>query len=129
MRFLKYPVILSLLVFGACASTQNGNSNFTRRNRDSISTAEIRANSAANAYDLIHNLRPHWLRGRGTRSIKNEQASFPYVYVNESRHGDIQSLRNLATENITEIQFLNPGDATNRFGLGHASGAILITMY
>ncbi|MFQ5769479.1 MAG: hypothetical protein ACE5HX_03015 [bacterium] len=127
MRLLTVITIVGVMGMLACSTTKATHANKKHYSRDHIYSADIQNNSASNAYDLIKNLRPQWLRARGTKSIKYEQASFPLVYVNESRLGSVNALTTISTEQITEIEFLNSGDATIRFGLNHASGAILIT--
>ncbi|MFQ5865845.1 MAG: hypothetical protein ACE5IW_11510 [bacterium] len=128
MRLLTAVTILCALGLLACSTTKESKSKKSRYSRDYIYSEEIQTSTATNAYHLIKNLRPHWLWGRGTKSIRYEEASYPVIYVNESRHGDIDSLSTIPITNIKEIQFLNSGDATNRFGIDHASGAILITL-
>ncbi|MDQ7052280.1 MAG: hypothetical protein Q9P14_05110 [candidate division KSB1 bacterium] len=129
MSFFKLSLIFVLLALCACAAPRNGEQATGGRDRNLISLAEIQSSHASNAYDLIRELRPHWLRGRGQKSIKFASVAYPVVYVNGNRHGSVQSLYNLTTDNITEIQFLDPGDATVRFGANHPSGAILVTMF
>ncbi|MFQ5752767.1 MAG: hypothetical protein ACE5HI_12290 [bacterium] len=129
MRVFYVLTILYAITMLACSTTKGTYTKKNHSSRDYISAEEIRNSSATNVYDLIRSLRPNWLRGRGAKSISNKEASYPVVYVNESKHGDINSLSSISVENITAIQFLNSSDATNRFGLDHASGAILITIF
>ena len=112
----------------ACSATK-GTSGKKSYSRDLITHEEIQGKMAPSAYELIRSLRPHWLRSRGAKSLKYEaKASYPTVYVNDSHYGDLNSLSGIAIRNISAIQYLNSGDATTRFGLDHAGGAILITM-
>jgi hypothetical protein len=113
----------------ACSAT-NGTSGKKSHSRDLITQEEIQEDAAPNAYELIRRLRPHWLRSRGAKSLKfAAESSHPVVYVNESHYGDIDSLSRIAIRNITAIKYLNSGEATTRFGLDHAGGAILITIF
>ncbi|MFQ5865846.1 MAG: hypothetical protein ACE5IW_11515 [bacterium] len=128
MRLLTIFTILCAMALLGCSTTRETHAKKTRHSRDYISSEEIQKSTASNAYDLIRNLRPHWLWGRGAKSIHYEEAPYPVIYVNESREGDINSLSTISTEYITEIRFLSSGDATIRFGLNHAGGAILITI-
>jgi hypothetical protein len=57
------------------------------------------------------------------------ETAFPVVYVNGTRHGTIESLYTITVHNITEIRFLTSSEASNRLGLNHPSGAIMITMF
>ena len=126
MRFITFISLLIVVAFTACATT---NSKTTHSRHDMIQLEQIREQLASDAYDLIRKLRPNWLRSRGQRSIHfNNTASSPTVYVNDGKHGDIDSLREIQAEHIKEIRFLNAGEAASRFGLNHAGGAILISI-
>jgi hypothetical protein len=48
------------------------------------------------------------------------------VYVDRHRYGRIQTLRDIPVVSIEEIRFLNVGEATSEFGMGHPHGAIQI---
>lgn len=117
------------MVLLACVSTTDRTYSVTSHDRrNTILLEEITNSHATDAYDLIRNLRPLWLRGRGRKSIFNEGVSYPTVYVDGGRHGGIESLATTPVEDIAQIQFLDSGDATLRFGVNHPSGAILITL-
>lgn len=129
MRLLTVATISSALALFACSTTKETSAQKTPSSRDYISAEEIKTSAATDAYDLIKSLRPHWLQGRGAKSIKYAEAAYPVVYVNDSRHGTIESLHSISVHNITEIRFLGSGEASNRLGLNHPSGAILISMF
>ncbi|RME00407.1 MAG: hypothetical protein D6814_03585 [Calditrichaeota bacterium] len=129
---MKYFVLGSfLLLIGAfsCSTADQSGAGVGRSSRDVITLSEIKNTSAANAFDLIRQLRPHWLRGRGQKSILIKEASFPVVYVNGSQYGDINSLETISSDNITEIEFLRPSEVGTHFGMNHPGGAILITIF
>lgn len=114
--------LLAALIAGCAStgqSTQNGN-------RDLITSEEVAeaSNSTNTAYALVQRLRPHWLRKRGRHSIENP--GYIRVYVDGSRYGTPQDLRNLNVENVASLRFLNAAQATNRYGTGHDHGAILV---
>ena len=48
------------------------------------------------------------------------------VYVDRQRYGRIHTLRDIPVASIEEIRFLNVGEATSEFGMGHPHGAIQI---
>lgn len=127
---MRKNIFLLLIVVGfySCASTSNSNI-IARRDRNYIYEEEIVTDTSTNAYDLISKLRPQWLRGRGQKSRYNTAASYPMVYVNGSRLGAIDQLTTIPAENITMVQYLNMSDATIRFGMNHAGGAILVTVF
>jgi hypothetical protein len=98
------------------------------RGRDFITRDEILEETPGSAYDMVQRLRPTWLRVRNQASSITQEIDSTMVYVNGSRRGNIEELRAISSEEILEIQFMDPGDATLRYGTGHAAGAILVTM-
>lgn len=110
-----------------------------RTDQNRIAQAEIEASSASNAFELVRGLRPGWLRTRGIRSLRADTTrraeaftSLPrqgdiWVYVDGVRLGNQDSLRQVSTDEIIALQFLDAPQATTRFGTGHTHGAILIT--
>jgi hypothetical protein len=127
MMQLLTLISTSILLFAlGCATFKDGQSGKGHSSRDIISLSEIQMMGSNNAYQLIRTLRPHWLRSRGRKSILFDEVSYPVVYIDEYKHGSIESLAEIPVEHISEIRFLNAGDATIRFGFDHPSGAILV---
>lgn len=129
MRVLTITAVLSTIGLFACSTSREAYTVKPGRSRSHIYHSEIQKSSATNAFDLIETLRPYWLEGRGPKSVLNRATSYPVVYVDDIRHGDIYSLTTIPVYNIVQIQLMNAGDATLKFGTGHPSGAILITMF
>lgn len=126
MRFITFISLLIVVAFTACATT---NSKTIHNRHDVIKIEQIREQLASNAYDLIRKLKPQWLRSRGHRSIHfNKTAPYATVYVNDSKHGDIDSLSSIPAEHIKEIRFMNAGEAASRFGLNHSSRRLRVTV-
>jgi hypothetical protein len=96
-----------------------------KRNPDVISREEIdAAGEAQTAWDIVKRLRPTWFNVHGgsiTLAVPDVQ-----VYLNELRQGDTQTLRDIPRSGIREIRHLRGPDATQRFGMGHDNGAILV---
>ena len=92
-----------------------------------ILESEIAASAAENALDIVQQLRPSMLRARAATGNPDGETGGVSVYVDNVRTGGTESLRNLTRFVIKEIRFLNAGDATQRFGTGNMSGAILVT--
>ena len=122
MRTLITLTILSSLAILACSTTRGTHVNKNRYSRDHIYSEEINVAMGATAYELIRNLRTHWLQGRGTNSL-----SYPVVFVNDIREGNLYVLSTITTAHIAEIQFFNSADAFIRFGPDCPAGAILVT--
>jgi hypothetical protein len=93
---------------------------------DLIGPDEIEASTTTNAWDLVSQVRPNWLRGRGTPSLRDSQIPLPVVYLEDRRQGDLDVLRSFPTGGIAELRYINATTATTRFGNGHAGGVIQI---
>jgi hypothetical protein len=99
-----------------------------RKDPNVISGEELASRSTLTARQAIEQLRPQFLRTRGTTTLGNAQtADVIWVYFDGTRMGTIDVLNNIAAHEIREIRYLNPSEATNRYGTGHVQGAILIT--
>lgn len=119
---LRAGGLLCLLILSACASSGSP----SRGSPDVVTRAEIETVNSADAYELLQRLRPQFLRSRGSVSMRNSSSSYPIVYLNNVRHGDVMSLRNILVTDINEIRFIGGADATTRWGTGHGSGVILV---
>ena len=126
---------------GACASSgtagQAGEPQTTaasspaprqRKDPNVITEAELASRSSLTARQVIEQLRPQFLRVRGTTTLGNAQTQdVIWVYFDGTRMGDVSVLNNIGVHEIREIRYLNPSEATNRYGTGHVQGAILVT--
>jgi hypothetical protein len=112
---------LFLVLLMGCATTTPG-----PRPADStvLTRAEIDETGVQTAFDAIRQLRPRYLRGRAIVSVAYPWTSYPLVYVNGLFRGDLSSLRSILVHDIEEIRYINPGDATTRWGTGHSGGVI-----
>jgi hypothetical protein len=127
MRKLLLVAFSCIAVSAACAG--NPPSDVPRRDANLITQAEVRSANAANAYELVQQLRPLWLQSRGERSTR--MGTSILVYVNNARWGDIQQLRSLSTDAIVSLRYLDGNTASNTLpgiGAGHVEGAIVITL-
>lgn len=124
-RLLLAVVIASSTA--ACAGSSGaGAATQPRRSADLITRAEIEGTDAANMEQLIQRLRPTWLRGRGQVSIANSAAGNPLVYMDDTRLGGLEALATVVPNEVQEVRRLGAAEATNRYGTGHAGGAIVI---
>ena len=117
---------LALVVVLGCSPPRATSERSTARpDRNLISLAEIQAVRTDNAYELVRTLRPMWLRKRGSNSVHYDGDIV--VYLNETRFGGPEALRQVETISITSIRYYDPGAANFRFGSGHQHGAIQIS--
>jgi len=116
--------VMSIMSILACSTTRETHVNKSRYSRDYIYFEEIFVSRAADAYDLIRNSHPHWLQ---LQLREANSTSYPVVYLDGFRYGDVPVLRTIAPKDISEIQFFNSADAFIRFGPDHQGGVILVT--
>jgi hypothetical protein len=122
-----------MAISSGCATAGSASSGTSKgtRSQDVIAEAEItsRAREATTALQVIEQLRPQMLRGRGVSSPSDVsgEATLPRVYVDEVSYGNLNTLSNVSAGQIKEIRFLNSRDATTRWGTGHMGGVILVT--
>jgi hypothetical protein len=116
-----------MLALAACASGTKGTaSDAPSRRSDLLTQSEIHRVPWRDAYEMVSNLRPLWLRQRGTDSI-NGQPSELQVLLDGVRLGGVSALRNMPLVGIASMQYYDPITAGSRFGLGFGNGAIYIT--
>lgn len=124
-----------MLSVSACASGGTGAStdDAPRRSRDVITAAEIVAlgPQIQTALDAVQQLRPHFLRERAnpTAGVGAARVEPVVVYVNGVRRGGVQELSRIRPEEVVTIKYMRPTDAQTRFGNGHGSGALEVTLH
>lgn len=89
-----------------------------------LTSAEIQHAGYSDAYTTIQSLRPLWLRPRGTTSFRGGSAV--KVYLDDSLLGGPEYLKQIAVSSISSIRFVDGLDASNRWGLDHGMGAIVV---
>lgn len=132
MRSLPFSVMV-LLLFAGCSST--GSYKLSRSSEYNIITrAEIekamKQRPMQNVYEAIEFMRPRYLTPRVQNTVsQGALRSDPIVYVNGTRLGTIEELRNIDLAQVGEIQYLKSYEATQRYGMGHEGGAILVNSH
>lgn len=107
----------------ACASGRPGSE--SRRDQRTLMAEELRASGYQDAFSAVQALRPQWLWTRGTTSIN--QAETVKVYLDGSLMGGVEQLRQIPVRSIASIRHLDGLEATNRWGLDHGLGAIMVS--
>jgi hypothetical protein len=110
-------------------------------NRASVITEdEVRASTAVNVFQLVQALRPNWLHRDGgsgrTKTPEPEDTTFAVlstsddpgvrVYLERGLVGGIFSLREIAVNDVTSLEFLDTAAATYRLGQGNSAGVIVV---
>ncbi|HEX7980287.1 MAG TPA: hypothetical protein VF461_16875 [Gemmatimonadaceae bacterium] len=103
-----------------------------RTGRLLLAHAELRRSIATNALEAIEMGRPEWIQqqrkdeaahGSAPANAPVESTSL-VVYVGDEKVGAIETLRDIAIPEITELRFYDSRDARRRWGGNHKYGAI-----
>lgn len=124
---LCWALVVLLIPLGGCGSSGQSTSSDSGGSPYTISQKEIQeAGTTSNAYNLVRRLEPQWLQKRGRNSIQSPGDI--QVYVQGNRRGGPSVLRQIDVMDVKSIQFLQPDEATMRYGSGHDNGAILVNI-
>jgi hypothetical protein len=116
-------VAMLCVLAGACGARSNTAG--TRGSTNLITTAEVDASGHQDAFTLVQALRPNWLRVRGTSSIAVRE--IVQVYLDGSKLGGPEYLRQISTHSISSLRYMDGLEATQRWGLDHGAGAIVVS--
>lgn len=127
MRRLNAGVVLAAVMMAimvACSSVSS-----TRRPGSSqsglITMDQVNATGYSTAFEVVQALRPQWLRGRGRTSVNLSESV--KVYLDDSLLGEPEQLRNITARSIGSIRYLDGNEATQRWGMDHGQGAIMVS--
>lgn len=95
-----------------------------RSDRSILSKDDIRATQYTNLYDVVATLRGNWIRVRSADSFG--KSSTVQVYLDMQRLNGVDELRTMSPLNVLSVRFLDPIQASARWGLDHGAGAIFI---
>ena len=90
-----------------------------------ISMQEMLEAGSTDAYSIVQSLRPRWLSTRGVSTINLKESV--KVYLDGSLLGGPEYLRQINVQSISSIQYMDALEATQRWGLDHGLGAILVS--
>jgi hypothetical protein len=120
---LAVGVALALILAGCGAGS--GTRAEDRQNQRLITAAEMEAAGYSDAFSVVQALRPQWLWTRGITTISQHESI--KVYLDGSLMGGPDHLRQIPVRSISSIRFLDGLEATNRWGLDHGLGAIVVS--
>jgi hypothetical protein len=78
-------------------------------------------------YDAVEALRSTWLRPRGVDSFVSP--SQVWVYVDDSRLGGVETLRNIQPGLVNTVRFYDGPSATGRWGVDNGAGVIHVSTW
>lgn len=115
-------LLFALLLIVAACTSGGGGGRMPRRDVNRITEEEVQQAYWTNAFEIIQNLRPTWLRRRAGLGAQN----VVQVYLDETQMGGPNALRQVEKQLIREIRYIDPNTATNRWGIGHSAGAVQV---
>lgn len=115
--------VAAVMILAACAG--GGAKNSPRQDQRLLTAEEMLASGYNDAFSVVQALRPQWLWTRGTTSIN--QSEVVKVYLDNSLLGGVDQLRQIPVRSISSIRHMDGLEATNRWGLDHGLGAILVS--
>ena len=116
-----------LVVLGsaACGSSGSGGTGSAPKPGPNLITAEeIGRVNAQNAYEAVAKLRPAMLRQRQVASANAQASGDVIVYVDNTRLGDVEQLRQISTPTIAVVRYFSASEAQTKWGSGHPGGVI-----
>ena len=126
VRIRRLCALLGLVACIGQARTGSAES-ASRMRSDTITREEIARGQWPNAYALIEELRPRWLRTHGADRISGERVQIQ-VHLGDIRAGGVAALRDISVRDIETIQWIDPVNAAGRWGLAYGNGAIVVTL-
>jgi hypothetical protein len=103
-----------------------------RTGRQLLAAAELRRSIATNALEAVELGRPEWIQKQkddeakqaGTPRTGSVEATSLVVYVGAEKVGGLETLRDIAIPEVTELRLYDARDAKRRWGVEHRYGAI-----
>lgn len=120
-------ILFAMVLMASACATGGSGPNEPQRNRDILTAEELAPLVQFSAWDAIQRLRPMWMRPGGIRNSANPAGHYPYVFVDGSPYGEMESLRGFRMDNVLEMRFVNATDSTIRYGGQYQGGVILVT--
>lgn len=115
----------------ACSSPKSSVSGGPKPGPNLITADEIARVNVQNAYEAVQKLRPAMLRPRqiasfGQGGVKNGRtvAGEVLAYVDNTRLGDVEQLRQISVASISAVRYFSASEAQTKWGSGHAGGVI-----
>ncbi len=122
-------VAAAVSLTAGCASTGGGQGGSRGGSRNLIVAEEFVGGDFSNLRDAVRRLRPTWFRQSRGR-VDPGDVGAPHglaVYLDNVR-ADLSRLESVPVELVKEVRYLDPSEATFRWGTGHTDGAIEVIM-
>ena len=122
-------VAAAVSLTAGCASTGGGQAGSRGGSRNLIVAEELAAGGFGNLLDAVRTLRPTWFRQSRSRVDPGDVGAQHglAVYIDNQR-ADLSRMESVPVELVKEVRYLDPPEATFRWGTGHTDGAIEVIM-
>jgi hypothetical protein len=124
-RLNAVGAMLLLLALPAGCATQPVGERAEGTGRAVLSFEEMQAAGYSELHSVIQALRPEWLRSQGATSFRGQEEI--QVYLDGNRLGGLAALRDIPSRSVASARFLTGLEATQRWGLSHGMGAIVVS--
>jgi multidrug efflux pump subunit AcrA (membrane-fusion protein) len=136
---VRFACVAAVVVLAAaCSSPKSSASGGPKPGPNLITADEIARVNVQNAYEAVQKLRPAMLRQRqiasadGQGGVRNGRtasgtavaAGEVLVYMDNTRLGDVEQLRQISVASISAVRYFSASEAQTKWGSGHAGGVI-----
>lgn len=121
---MKSLVLIPVIALAAACASGSGGGAARNSDRSMLTPEEIAKAGSRDAYTAVQTLRPHWLSNRGPSSFR--QNVVVRVYLDGNMLGGPEYLRQITISSVSSIRHMDGLEATQRYGLDHGAGAILV---
>lgn len=119
--------VVGISMTACIAAAPSARPSFATAGRDVLTAAEIVAARATDVYQAVTQLRPEFLRRRGSLPMPQFGAVSVAVFLDDMPFGGAESLRTIPLDRVRLIRYITPHQADLRWGGTHPAGAILVT--
>jgi hypothetical protein len=127
---MRRPVIALVLLttlLGAACGGRSPSPSAPRADSRVITREQMLERHFLTAMEAVQALRGNWLVPKGPDSFS--LPSQLWVYYDNVRLGNANSLRTISTRDIAYLRYFNGVEATARWGIGHGAGVILASSW
>ena len=126
-RQLIFVAAVAVSVAACASSGSSAGASGPRSSPSVITSDEIAKTSVQNAFDAVQKLRPSMLRQRQVATANAQSSGELVVYVDNSRFGNADALRQIAANQVASLRYYTASEAQLKWGSGHPGGAIEVT--
>ena len=126
MLLVPSLALIAIAATSACAARRT-TPHAPRVDRTVLTRELMLSHHFTTVYDAVLALRSQWLRPRGPESFL--LPTVVWVYVDEGRLGDVETLRNIQPGLVASVRFYDGPAATGRWGVGHNAGVIHVSTW